>query len=355
MNLPPGDADRENQIRQLSLAVEQSPVSVIITDLGGDIIYVNRKFSEVSGYAPEHCLGRNSRFLQSGQCAPSTYQEMWACLTAGRVWRGEFCNRKSNGELYWEWEVISPLLDAAGRVTHFVGVKEDITERKRAEEQLRATEARLAAGTDLAGLGYHEVDYAERNCFLDARFREICGVPPEMPSDWQPLEFWLEHLHPDDRQSVLDEREKMHDGRLPRLSMEYRFLHPSGGQKWIHHLASVATRSASGRALFTYGVVRDITAQKRAELEAEELRSNLTHLTRVNTLSALSGSLAHELNQPLGIILSNAQAAQELLIQTPPDLAEVQAILADIVAADRRAGEVIERLRAMLKHGQVLD
>jgi C4-dicarboxylate-specific signal transduction histidine kinase len=100
-------------------------------------------------------------------------------------------------------------------------------------------------------------------------------------------------------------------------------------------------------------VIRDITQQKQAELEARELRDNLTHLTRVNTLSALSGSLAHELNQPLGIILTNAQAAQDLLLQEPPDLAEVQAILADIVTADRRAGEVIERLRSLLKRGQV--
>jgi C4-dicarboxylate-specific signal transduction histidine kinase len=100
-------------------------------------------------------------------------------------------------------------------------------------------------------------------------------------------------------------------------------------------------------------VIRDITPQKQAELEAVELRNDLTHLARVNTLGALSGSLAHELNQPLGIILSNAQAAQELLAQEPPDVAEVQAILADIVAADRRAGEIIVRLRTMLKRGEV--
>jgi C4-dicarboxylate-specific signal transduction histidine kinase len=118
-------------------------------------------------------------------------------------------------------------------------------------------------------------------------------------------------------------------------------------------LARIAERSAAGGAVRIYGVLRDITQQKRAELEAHELRGNLTHLARVNTLGALSGSLAHELNQPLGIILSNAQAAQELLAQSPPDIAEVQAILSDIVAADRRAGDVIERLRALLKRGQV--
>jgi PAS domain S-box-containing protein len=105
------------------------------------------------------------------------------------------------------------------------------------------------------------------------------------------------------------------------------------------------------RRIFT-GFVRDLSLQKQAEMKAVELRENLAHLGRVNTLGALSSSLAHELNQPLGIILSNAQAAQELLTQEPPDLVEVQAILTDIVAADRRAGEVIEGLRSMLKRGQ---
>jgi C4-dicarboxylate-specific signal transduction histidine kinase len=151
----------------------------------------------------------------------------------------------------------------------------------------------------------------------------------------------------------LDERQKLHDGRIDRISAEYRYLHPDLGEKWIHHLARIAARSAVGGEVRTYGVIRDITQQKRAELETHELRANLTHLARVNTLGALSGSLAHELNQPLGIILSNAQAAQELLLQQPPDLAEVQAILADIVAANRRVSDVIVRLRALLKRGMV--
>jgi two-component system, LuxR family, sensor kinase FixL len=228
-----------------------------------------------------------------------------------------------------------------------------ITERKRIEEALRASEARLAAGTDLAGLGYYEVDYGERTCFVDERFRDICGIPPEMQQGLQPVEFWLERVYPEERRFLLDERQKLHDGKIDRISTEYRYLHPAGGQKWIHHLARIASRSATGGGVRTYGVVRDVTEAKRAERETQELRDNLMHLTRVNTMSVLSGSLAHELNQPLGIILSNAQAAQEMLSQEPPDVAEVHAILSDIVAADRRAGEVIERLRVLLKRGHV--
>jgi len=189
---------------------------------------------------------------------------------------------------------------------------------------------------------------------MDDRFREMCGVSPDVQQDLEPVQYWMEHIHPDDRQQLAHERERLHSGKVDRIFAEYRYLHPADGERWLHHSARFAGRSTPGSGIRTYGVVRDITPQKRAELETNELRSNLTHLTRVNTLGALSGSLAHELNQPLGIILSNAQAAQELLLQEPPDVAEVQAILGDIVKADRRAGQVIERLRALLKRGQVL-
>jgi C4-dicarboxylate-specific signal transduction histidine kinase len=167
------------------------------------------------------------------------------------------------------------------------------------------------------------------------------------------VQEWVEHLHADDRPRVLDARRELHEGKVEQISIECRYLHPITGQRWIHHVARVAARNTDGHTLRSYGVVRDITAHKEAENEARQLRDSLTHLARVNTIGVLSGSLAHELNQPLGIILSNAQAAQELLAQDPPDLTEVQDILADIVAADRRAGEVIGRLREMLKRGKV--
>jgi PAS domain S-box-containing protein len=168
----------EDRVRQLSLAVEQSPVLVVITDLEGRIVYVNRKFTEVTGYSLAECVGKNPRLLKSGECLPETYQALWACITNGGTWRGEFHNRKKSGELYWEWAVISPLLDAFGKLTHFVGVKEDITARKQAEDSARATEARLAAGTELAGLGYYEVggrDHRSGDAFL----HQAPGLPAQ--------------------------------------------------------------------------------------------------------------------------------------------------------------------------------
>jgi signal transduction histidine kinase/GAF domain-containing protein len=225
--------------------------------------------------------------------------------------------------------------------------------RKRSQEIIQSNEARLKAGTQLVGLGHYEIDYGAGTCFLDDRFQEICGIPSELSKDRRAWEYWERHLHPEDRPRVVESRQRLHQGTQNSISIEYRILHPEQGEKWIHHLAALAIHRPSGHGVRTFGVIRDITPQKLAHLETEELRGNLTHMSRVNALGALSGSLAHELNQPLGIILSNAQAAQDLLLQDPPNLDEVQEILADIVSADRRAGEVIQRLRALLKRGAV--
>ena len=269
-------------------------------------------------------------------------------------YEGEFRTILPDGSLRWIVSRGQAHSETRGMPARMLGAAIDITERKRGEEAFRASESRLKAGADLAGLGYYEVDLAEPSTFVDDRFHEIFGIPEGHHEGLRSLEFWLEHLYPDDRARVLEERRKMHDGTVAQISIEYRYQDPNNGLRWIHHLAGVATRDEADQAIRTFGVARDITPQKKAEMDIEELRGNLTHLTRVNSLGALSGSLAHELNQPLGIILSNAQAAQEMLDQDSPDLIEISAILSDIVAADRRASEVIQRLRSLLKRGQVV-
>ncbi len=96
-------------LRQLSLAVEQSPVSVVITDPQGNISYVNRKFTEITGYGAEEVVGRNPRILNGGQSSPDLYRNLWATITQGKEWRGEFCNKKKNGEIFWEAATITPI------------------------------------------------------------------------------------------------------------------------------------------------------------------------------------------------------------------------------------------------------
>ena len=131
----------ESQLRKLSLAVEQSPAAVIITDLDGAIEYVNPKFTDITGYTLSEVLGENPRLLQSGLVPPDLYDQLWAHLSAGEEWQGEFINEHKKGHLFWERARISPLRDEHGQITHYIGVKEDITTQKNYEKELeyRAT------------------------------------------------------------------------------------------------------------------------------------------------------------------------------------------------------------------------
>ena len=146
----------EDKLRQLSMAVAQSPASVVITDPAGNIEYANSKFIQVTGYTLAEVLGKNPRVLKSGEQSPETYRELWQAIAAGKEWHGEFHNKKKNGELYWESASISPIRDLAGHITHYVAVKEDITTRKLAEaerEQLiQDLQSALASVKSLSGL-----------------------------------------------------------------------------------------------------------------------------------------------------------------------------------------------------------
>ena len=146
----------EEKLRQLSIAVEQSPASIVITNRDGDIEYVNPKFVQVTGYTLAEALGKNPRVLKSGDKGPEAYRELWETIKAGKEWNGEFKNKKKNGELFWEIASISPIRDLAGRITHYVAVKEDITARKQNEVErdllIKDLEDALASVKSLSGL-----------------------------------------------------------------------------------------------------------------------------------------------------------------------------------------------------------
>ncbi len=126
----------ENQLRNLSRTVEQSPVSIVVTDIEGNIEYVNPKFEEVSGYTFKEVIGQNPKILSSGAKTKIDYQQMWQTILSGKEWRGEFYNKKKNGELYWESATISPLYNEKNQIFRFVAIKEDITQQKKMTEEL---------------------------------------------------------------------------------------------------------------------------------------------------------------------------------------------------------------------------
>jgi PAS domain S-box-containing protein len=126
----------QEKIKQLSQAVEQSPVTIVITNTKGDIEYVNPKFSETTGYTFDEVVGQNPRILKSGHTSSEEYKLLWQTLAAGNEWHGEFHNVRKDGESYWESASISPILNAQGKTTHYIAIKEDITTRKKVEKEL---------------------------------------------------------------------------------------------------------------------------------------------------------------------------------------------------------------------------
>lgn len=153
----------EEKLRQLSRAVEQSPTSIVITDPDGSIQYANPKFSQVTGYTLDEAAGQNPRILKGGNASPDFYKNLWDTITAGNEWHGEFLNRKKDGDLYWEQASISPIIDPSGKITHFVAVKEDITERKQAEAALQQYAAELQAQNEELDAFSHTVAHDLKN------------------------------------------------------------------------------------------------------------------------------------------------------------------------------------------------
>ena len=146
----------EDELRKLSRAVDQSPASIVITDTTGEIEYVNPKFVQITGYSLEEAVGKNPRILKSGEQPSEDYKQLWSIITSGGEWQGEFHNKKKNGEPYWESAVISPIKDVRGIITHFLAVKEDITQRKKAdaerEKLINELQVALADVKTLSGL-----------------------------------------------------------------------------------------------------------------------------------------------------------------------------------------------------------
>ena len=142
----------QEKIQKLSMGIEQSPTSIVITDANGTIEYVNPFFCQQTGYSPAEVIGKNPRILKSGEMSAEDYKVLWETILAGKIWRGEFHNKMKNGELYWESAVISPIL-IDEKVTHFISIKEDITEKKKKEEILKSVQKQLVVSQKLAGIG----------------------------------------------------------------------------------------------------------------------------------------------------------------------------------------------------------
>jgi PAS domain S-box-containing protein len=226
--------------------------------------------------------------------------------------------------------------------------------RKRAEQTLQESEERLRLATDSAELGLWSLNLANKRFWVTAMTRKLFQFPADEIMTW---ERYLGLIHPEDRPLVQRELQQVMQSGAEGM-VEYRVLQADGKVRWM---LSRGRLQHHGRPEFdsVMGVTMDITARKQTEAKAQQQHLELAHLSRLSILGEISGSLAHELNQPLGAILANAQATRRWLAGDHPNLDETRAAIEDIIRDDKRAGEIVHRVRALAKKdapkSQLLD
>jgi PAS domain S-box-containing protein len=251
----------DEKVCQLLQAVEQSPVSIVFTDIQGKIEYVNRKFTDVTGYSAEEALGQNPRILKSGEFPPENYIQLWDIITGGKTWSGEFHNKKKNGELYWEKATISPVFDASGGLTHYLAVKEDITERKRSDNLLRQSEERYRSLVNNATSAIFTIAPDGTFTSLNPAVEVMSGV---LRSDWIGKSF-SPMVHPDDLPLALKMFSLALKGENPPAH-ELRG-HPSLKIPATMEMVLSAQRDEHENIIGVLGIGRDVSARKQLEEE----------------------------------------------------------------------------------------
>jgi PAS domain S-box-containing protein len=324
-------------LRKLSRAVEQSPVSVIITDTGGSIEYVNPKFTQVTGYSSDEVLGMNPRILKSGELSPEVYREMWETITAGRELRGELHNRKKDGELFWEFASISPIFDDRGQITHFVAVKEDVTDRKRAEETLARSELlfRSLIENALDIIAFVTSDGAVR--YVSPSVERLLGYDPTRVGDLNVFDL----IHPDDLAEAKTKFRRTLETGTRFEQVELRVRRSDGSWRTLSMMGKPSPPETGARGLIINA--RDVTESRALE---EQLRQS----QKMEAVGRLAGGIAHDFNNLLTTILGYAELAVGRLKPEDPSRLE----LSEIDKAAQRAGDLTRQLLAFSRK-QVLE
>ena len=318
-----GDPERpasEEMRRLLDRAVAASSNGIVITDPkmpDNPIIYVNPAFEEISGYTAEEVRGRNCRFLQGGYHEQPALDELREALTEERECRVVLRNYRKDGTPFWNELYVSPVHDEDGLLTNFVGVQNDITERRRIEEVLRESEERFRATFEHAAVGAAHVGIDGRWLRVNRRLSEIVGYERE-----ELLERTFQDItHPDDLEEDLEQMRLMLEGELQTYTMEKRYLRKGGPEVWVNLTVSLV-RDASGEPAYFIAVVEDISERKKTEQERDLLlvreqlaRAEAVAARRRLTLLAAAGPA-------LAATLDYEQTLEDITRLMVPELAD---------------------------------
>lgn len=243
------------QIRKLSLAVEQSPNSIIITDAKGIIEYVNPHFCQVSGYTPEEVIGKTMRMHQSGLTPKAVYEDLWSTINAGKVWNGELLNRSKHGKLYWEQLSISPIFDEQDNITNFLSEQIDISARKQSEEQIRLFEKVFVSANEAI-----MISDADNNIIIvNPAFTGVTGYSPDEVIGKNPRMFASGLMDADFYRNMWQTINT--EGKWQGEMVDRR----KDGEIYAEWLSISALRNDSGQLTHYVALMTDISERKAAE------------------------------------------------------------------------------------------
>jgi PAS domain S-box-containing protein len=250
---------RNEKFRKLSEAVEQSSASILLTDIDGNIEYVNKKFQEITGYLFEEVIGKNPRIFRSDETSKETYKELWQTITSGRTWTGEFLNIKKNGDKYWENAIISPVMDDSQKILGYVAIKEDITYRKKVEETLRESEEKYRGLIENMQEGLVVVNNDNIIWFINRKFCDLLGYE-EIDIIGNSLAKFL--ATPADIQRVIEKRKNRIQGIIEEY--ELSILNSRGEHRFLH-ISATPIFNSDGIVTGSSATCLDITEGKLAE------------------------------------------------------------------------------------------
>jgi len=300
------------------------------------LTFVNEAYCRFFGKTREELLGRRFIDFVPENAQDGVRQSVEKLAEERRRISNEHEVLLPDGRIGWHhWEDY-PVIESNATVEEFQGIGRDITKRRMAEEALRTSEERMQLAAEAANLGLWVWDVAQDRVWMSENWRTQHGLPAGEPISRDTL---LQFVHPEDRAPAEETLRKVMAGES-RLETEFRSVRPGGEIRWLQ-ISGRRELGNDGAVARISGVSIDVTGRKKAE----EASQNLVHAARLATIGELTASLAHEMNQPLGAIFSNAEAAEMLLESSEPPLDEIREILADIRKDDLRAYETMKRVR----------
>jgi two-component system sensor histidine kinase/response regulator len=344
----------EDDLKKLSQAVEQSLTSILITDKYGVIEYVNPNFTKMTGYSLDEAIGSTPRILKSGKHDQAFYSHLWDTIISGNQWQGEVCNRKKNGELYWESQSITPLKNDNGDLAGFISVRLDDTRRKIAEEELLLhknhlerlveertrklieTHKRLEQTQSFAIIMSTHVGLDGKWLKVPQRFCDLVGYS----QDELIGQSFKQMTYPDDFTYVWNQCQRLINKEIKSFDMEKRCIRKDGEIIWVYLNCSVV-EDEDGAPLHFLTYIRDISAQKKTELELKKFIETSAQSEKIYALGKLAGSIAHEFNNPLYGILNILEQFEE----NPRLIQDEKSLLRLGIKECRRMADLIKRLQ----------